>query len=88
MKKIFTGGAAKSNSSNGDIILGYGKHEVVIKMDQTPCKVSLSITSPCDSTPVCHGDVNRIGVTILDVGFILHADIRTNTCCIEWQCNV
>lgn len=77
----------KINSSSGNIILGYGQHEIVIKTDNIPCKVSLNITQPCDSTPVCHGDINKIGVTILDIGFVLHADIKTNTCCIEWHCD-
>jgi hypothetical protein len=76
------------NSSSGDIVLGYGQYEITINLDNTPCKVSLSITSPCDSTPVCHGDVNKIGVTRADTGFVLYADIKTNTCCIEWNCYV
>lgn len=78
----------KANSSSGDIILGFGQHEVIITLDETPCTVSMSITTPCDATPVCHGSINKIKVTILEVGFILHADIRTNSCCVEWECEV
>lgn len=75
-----------SQTADGEVVLGYGQHEIKIELDNTPCRVSLSITSPCDATPVCHGDVNKIGVTILDDGFVLYADIKTNTCCIEWEC--
>jgi hypothetical protein len=82
-KKQLTG-----NSSSGEIVLGFGQHEVNIQMDSTPCKVSLSMRTPCASTPVCHGDINKIGVTILENGFVLYADIRTNSCCVEWVCDV
>lgn len=77
----------KRHSSSGDIVLGFGQHEVVIKMDSTPCKVALSLKTPCNGTPVCHGDVNKIRVTILENGFVLYADIKTNTCCVEWTCD-
>lgn len=77
-----------AHSSKGDIVLGFGQHEVIIKLENTPCKVSLCIATPCDSVPVCHGDINKIGVTILENGFVLHADIKTNTCCVEWHCDI
>ncbi len=76
------------NNSSGDIVLGYGQHEISITMDKTPCKVSLNISSPCDSATICQGDINKIGVTILETGFVLYADIKTNTCCVEWACDV
>jgi hypothetical protein len=76
------------NSNNGEIILGFGLHEIVIKTEGgQPAKVALAIKDPCDQMPVCYGDVNRIGVTLTGDGFVLYADIRTNTCCIEWECN-
>lgn len=74
------------NSSSGDIVLGYGQYEVVIKMDNTPCKVSLSMKLPGDGMPVCQSDINKIGFTILENGFVLYADIKTNTCFVEWNC--
>ncbi len=76
------------HSASGDIVLGFGQHEINIDMDGKPCRVTLSLKEPCNSTPVCHGDVNKIGFTIRDDGFILYADIRTNTCCIEWHCDI
>ena len=88
MKNLFKSNSTLQNSASGEIVVGFGQHEVTINMDKTPCKVSLSITSPCDSTPVCHGDVNKIGVTIQETGFILYADIKTNTCCVNWHCDV
>jgi len=88
LKKLMEGTSKtkKRNSSSGDIVLGFGQHEIVIKMENTPCKVALSLRTPCDGTPVCQGDINKIGVTILENGFILYADIKTNTCCVEWVC--
>ena len=83
MDKLIT-----TKAANGDIVLGYGQHEINILMDKTPCHVFLKISEPCDSTPVCHGDVNKISFTIFDNGFTLYANIRTNSCCIEWTCNI
>ena len=74
--------------ASGDIVLGFGQHEIKIEMDGTPCRVTLSLREPCHSRPVCHGDVNKIGFTIMDNGFVLYADIKTNTCCIEWHCDL
>lgn len=86
--KKLVGAPVSRNSASGDIVLGYGQHELTIEMDKTPCQVQLSMKSPCDATPVCHADVNKVGVTILDNGFILYADIQTNTCCVTWTCEV
>jgi hypothetical protein len=78
---------AVSNAGTGEIVLGCGLHEVVVRTEGgKPARVTLCIKDPCDSVPCCVGDVNRIGVTLTCDGFILYADIRTNTCCVEWDC--
>ena len=74
------------NTTNGDITLGFGLHEITITVGKRPCKVYFCIKDPCDGTCTCHGDINKLGITITDCGFILYADIKTNTCCIEWSC--
>lgn len=74
-------------SASGDILLGFGVHEIAIKVKHKPCKVFISIKDPADSCAVCHGDVNKIGIVINDHGFIVYADIKTNTCLVEWTCD-
>jgi hypothetical protein len=74
--------------STGDIVLGYGLHEIKIAVEKHPTNIAMSIQDPCDGCPVCHGDINKIGVTILDNGFVIYADIRTNTACIQWACEL
>ena len=68
------------------MVLGYGSHEVEISIPGTPCKVCFDIEDPMDGCCVCHGDVNRIGITLGNGGFVIHADIKTNTCLIDWKC--
>lgn len=72
--------------TSGEIVLGYGLHELKITVENHPTNVALSIQDPCDGCPVCHGDVNKISVSIMDCGFVVYADIKTNTTCIQWVC--
>lgn len=81
-----SGEGVPASMASGDILLGYGLHEVKVVIDGKPCTVFLSIEDPTDGVAVCHGDVNKIGVRILDDGFIIYADIKTNTASIQWTC--
>lgn len=72
--------------ARGDIVVGFGKHVIAVELEGEPCVVRLSIRTPADAIPVCFGDVNRIKVTVKDDGFVIEADIRTNTCRIDWVC--
>jgi hypothetical protein len=72
--------------TTGGIILGFGVHEVEIDVLGEPCKVSFEIDDPADGCCVCHGGVNKIGITIGNNGFIINADIQTNSCLIKWRC--
>src|SRR5262249_44279013 len=69
---------------DGEIVLGFGVHEIKIDIPGVPCKVCFDIED--DGCPVCHGDVNKIGIKIGSHGFVIHADIKTNTCLIKWHC--
>jgi len=71
---------------DGEIVLGFGVHEIQIDIPGVPCKVFFDIEDPIDGCPVCYGDVNKIGINVGDGGFVIHADIRTNTCSIAWRC--
>lgn len=77
-----------NRTSSGDILLGFGLHEITISLDHKPCTVFLSVQDPADSMAVCHGGINKIGFTILDDGFILYADIQSNTSFIKWTCEL
>lgn len=79
-------GCCCTKSTCGEISLGYGVHEIEIDVDGTPCRVYFSVRDPAEGCCVCHGDVNKIGITIGANGFIIYADIKTNTCSVEWKC--
>lgn len=66
------------------IILGFGQHE--IKLNEKPCRISLSIKTPCDCIPVCQGDLNKFKILVQNGEFIVQADIKTNICILEWVC--
>lgn len=68
----------------GEIVLGYGRHEIEVKTEWSPSEVYLCIEDPCGGIQVCNGDVNKVGVTTLVNGFVLYADVKSNTCCISW----
>lgn len=83
---LFTCGHCCKKTS-GNIVLGFGVHEIAINVKGMPCKVNFNIEDPMDGHCVCHGDTNKIGITIGKCGFVIHADIKTNTCLIEWCCD-
>ncbi len=73
-------------STSGEILLGYGVHEVEVDVDGMPCRVYFTVKDPENGCCVCHNDVNKIGITVGPKGFIIYADIKTNTCSVEWKC--
>jgi hypothetical protein len=77
----------EGRTSSGDILLGFGLHEITISLNGKPCTVFLSVQDPANSCTVCHGGVNKLGFTILDDGFVLYADIQSNTSFIKWTCD-
>jgi hypothetical protein len=72
--------------AKGELLLGYGLHEITINIDGTPCRVCFTVTDPANGCCVCHGDINKIGITTGSNGFVIYADIKSNTCLIEWKC--
>lgn len=65
-----------SNVVEGCITLNQGHHEVTIKTEVCPHDVFLSV-QPI-GTPVCVGNVDMVGYTLLPDGFVLFADIKSN----------
>lgn len=66
----------------GAVVLGYGKQELIVKTKCKPKKVFISCEG--HDTPVCQGTLDTAGVQLLDDGFIIFADIRSNTCDVSW----
>jgi len=64
-------------TTDGQITLNQGRHEIVIETEVEPKEVFLSVSGNCD--PVCVGDINMIGYALIGSGFILYADITSNT---------
>jgi hypothetical protein len=50
----------------------------------TPKDVMVSANIQVGDTPVCQGDINMVGCAIKADGFVLYADIKTNTAEICW----
>jgi hypothetical protein len=71
--------------STGTIVLGSGRHEILIKTDPpSPSSVFLCAEEPCDSTPACVGDLNWTAACVVPEGFILYADVKTNSCVVRY----
>lgn len=68
----------------GSITLGPGKQEVFISSDSdNPIGVYLQIDEP-DDVPACIGNLNWIAIKLECNGFILYADIHSNTCVVNY----
>lgn len=77
-------GDQDGGQESGSLVLGYGHHEVTVTTSFTPSNVSLSLGKRCEATTVCQGDVTMLGYVIQPTGFVLYADIKTNTCEVLW----
>lgn len=62
---------------DGCITLNQGTHEVTIKTNSVPQEVFASIVAV--GTPVCGGGINMVGTQLLPDGFILYANIVSNS---------
>lgn len=77
----------KKNSPKGELILGFGKHEISIKLENIPCTVTMNLKAGDVASCGNNGETSKIDVVINSHGFLLIADIKTNTCLVEWACN-
>ncbi len=71
-------------SECGEISLAYGEHQVTVATKGKPKNVLLGINNAACDTPVCQGDINMVGYTLLPDGFVLYADIKSNTSVVTW----
>lgn len=71
-------------ASESDILyLDRGQHEVQIVTQQPVRSVWFSFDDSL-GLPVCQGNVDKIGVTILENGFVIYGDINSNSRGIRW----
>jgi hypothetical protein len=69
----------------GSVFLCAGQHEIKVDTCCRPEKIFLSVNEVDGCCmAVCNGDINTVGSTILDDGFILYADVKTTACTVEW----
>lgn len=68
----------------GSIILPAGTHAVEIKTRKEPVDVVISLADN-DGMSVCNGDIDRIGYSILTDGFVLYADVVSDTLQVKWH---
>lgn len=65
-----------ANVTEGCITLNQGTHEITVKTDIVPSIVFLSVRPI--GTPVCVGNIDMVGYSLLPDGFVLYADIKSN----------
>jgi hypothetical protein len=69
---------------SGEIVLSHGHHTLNVPTCARGRRIWLSIDEPTHAIPVCYGDINTIGAKITSDGFMICADIKTDTCIVQW----
>lgn len=73
-----------STFENGRVFLSHGKYEYKFETKKPPILVWVA-EKEAGNLPVCNGGVNTFGVRLLDDGFVLVADVASDTTEILWQ---
>lgn len=68
----------------GRIFLPFGTHVHKIHTKSQPFGLWFSEVNSGD-VPVCQGSINMYGFTLTDDGFILYANVMSDTVELEWQ---
>lgn len=68
------------------ILLGNGVHEIEIETDGMVSRVWVSFDNEEDyaQLPICHGNIDKVGVMRTEEGFILFADIASTSRRVRW----
>lgn len=66
-----------------EIFLAAGDYELVIETNYVPTKVWFTFTEQ-EGIPVCGGNIDKVGITMLPKGFILIAQIHSDVRGIRW----
>lgn len=69
----------------GSITLGPGLQEVQIPTEYpNPTSVFISCDEPDGAITTCIGDLNWVACRVLTQGFVLYANIQSNTCTVNY----
>lgn len=66
-----------------EIFLASGDHELVVETNYVPTKVWFTFTEQ-EGIPVCGGNVDKLGITLLPKGFVISAQIHSDVRGIRW----
>jgi hypothetical protein len=80
----FWGKFRKTETGIIDIVSGHSE-QITVRLHFTPSKVELAFTAEDTSTPVCVGNHDWFDVKIIPNGFILLAQLTSNSRQIEWK---
>jgi len=73
------------NQLKGVVNFNQGRHTMAINTnDAQPQKVWVRFIDGGESIPVCGGDVDSVGYTIVPDGFVLNVNIQSDSKSIEW----
>jgi hypothetical protein len=67
----------------GSVVLQNGNHVIEVKTRQAPLEVWLNVADD-GNLAVCGGDINKTSTELLVDGFILYADVSTDTVHIKY----
>jgi hypothetical protein len=76
------------NSKSGELDLASGVNDVCVECDGQPTKVWFCFEDANEANggiPVCAGEIDRVGISIMPNGFIIHAAISSNSRTLKWQ---
>lgn len=71
------------------IELDTGRHEIAVSTKEEPLRIWFTFGSEDDDEedvvlPVCQGNVDKVGYTMAECGFILYADIHSTRRKVRW----
>lgn len=82
-EKIFAFLDVFKSFQEGSVSLPYGQSEFIVKTRETPREVWVSFADN-GVMPVCMGDVNTVGYTIHQDGFVLYSNITSDSAQINY----
>lgn len=64
------------------IYLPFGEHTIQVKVDCIPREVFVSVQDECG--PVCGGDISTVATSLLEDGFVLYVNVKSNEALVKW----
>lgn len=81
-RKLFN---IRSFSIDGTITLAAGKQEISVSTYlRDPKRVFVSVEEPSDAVTTCVGDLNFVAARVVENGFVIYADIKSDSCDISY----